>query len=86
MSAAAPRVDPKLLGFGDTFGTYAGRNLGDTDIYDTAIDGSKLNNNTLTDTVELTHFEQTIRDFVLVRLGHPVVRVELTDFQIKTSY
>ena len=85
MSAAAPRVDPKLLGFGDTFGTYAGRNLGDTDIYDTAIDGSKLNNNTLTDTVELTHFEQTIRDFVLVRLGHPVVRVELTDFQIKTA-
>ena len=46
MSAAAPRVDPKLLGYGDTFGTYAGRNLGDTDIYSTAIDSDKLNKST----------------------------------------
>lgn len=79
------KVDPKLLGFGDTFGTYGGRNLGDTDIYSTAIDGSKLNKNYLDDVVELTNFEQTIRDFILARLGHPVVRVELTEFQMKTA-
>ena len=79
------KVDPKLLGFGDTFGTYGGKNLGDTDIYSTAINGSKLNKNYLDGVVELTNFEQTIRDFVLARLGHPVVRVELTDFQIKTA-
>ena len=54
MPAAAPRVDPRLLGYGDTFGTYAGRNLGDTDIYSTAIDTSKLNNNTFEDGIELT--------------------------------
>jgi len=80
------KVDPKLLAYGDTFGTYAGRNLGDTDIYSTAIDGSKLGKNLLDDTVELcSEFEQSARDFVLGRLGHPIVRVELTDFQIKTA-
>ena len=84
MSAAAPRVDPKLLGYGDTFGTYGGNKLGDTDIYSTAIDGSKLNRGTLSDPVEFTEFEESIKDFILARLGHPVVRVELTDFQIKT--
>lgn len=85
MSAAAPKVDPLLLGYGDTFGTYGGNRLGDTDMYSTAIDGSKLNLGTFEDPVELNNFEQTIRDFVLSRLGHPVVRVELTDFQIKTA-
>ena len=83
--AAAPRVDPKLLGYGDTFGTYGGRRLGDTDIYSTAIDTSKLNKSLLEDGVELDEFEQTIHDFILARLGHPVVRVELTPFQIKTA-
>jgi hypothetical protein len=81
----APRVDPRLLGYGDTFGTYAGRNLGDTDIYSTAIDSSKLNIGTMDEGVELNGFEKTIKDFVLARLGHPVVRVELTDFQLKTA-
>ena len=85
MSAAAPKVDPRLLGYGDTFGTYAGRNLGDTDIYSTAIDTAKLNTGILGEGVELTQFEQTIKDFILARLGYPVVRVELTDFQIKSA-
>lgn len=79
----ATRVDPKLLGYGDTFGTYAGRNLGDTDIYDTAIDSDALNKNKLSDTLELTEFETQIKDYVLGMLGHPTVRVELTDFQLK---
>jgi len=85
MAAAAPRVDPKLLGFGDTFGTYGGNKLGDTDIYSTAIDGNALNRSRLTDVVELNPYEETIKDFVLARLGHPVVRVELSPFQIKTA-
>ena len=85
MPAAAPRVDTRLLGYGDTFGTYAGRNLGDTDIYSTAIDTSKLNNSTFEDGIELTQFEQSIKDYILGRLGFPVVRVELTDFQIKSA-
>jgi len=83
--AAAAKVDPYLLGYGDTFGSYGGKLLGDTDMYSTAIDSSKLNVGTLAEPVELNPYEQTIRDFVLARLGHPVVRVELTDFQIKTA-
>ena len=83
--AAAPRVDPKILGYGDSFGSYGGNLLGNTDIFSTAIDTSKLNKGTLGEPVELTEFEQTIRDFILARLGHPVVRVELTDFQMKTA-
>jgi hypothetical protein len=81
---AATKIDPKILGYGDTFGSYGGRDLGDTDIWDTAIDSSKLNTGTFGEPNPLTNFEQTIRDFILARLGHPVVRVELTDFQIKT--
>ena len=84
-AAAAPKVDPRLMGYGDTFGNYGGRNLGDTDLYSTAIDSFKLNKGLLSDGVELDPFEETIHDFVLSRLGHPVVRVELTPFQIKTA-
>lgn len=83
--AAAPRVDPILLGYGDTFGTFNGTKLGDTDLYEDSIDSSKLGDNLLTDPVELTNFEKTVKDYILARLGFPVVRVELTDFQIKTA-
>ena len=79
------KVDPVLLYYGDTFGTYNGKYLGDTDIYSTAIDSTKLNNNTFDDGIELNNYEKTIKDFILARLGYPVVRVELTDFQIKTA-
>ena len=85
VAAAAPKVDPKLLGFGDTFGSYGGRLLGDTDIWSTAIDGSKLNVTKLGDPIEFNPYEETIKSFILGRLGHPVIRVELTDFQIKTA-
>jgi hypothetical protein len=82
---ATLRVDPKLVAYGDSFGTYAGNQLGDTDIYSTAIDSSLLNMGTLADHVDFSCYEKTIRDFILARLGHPIVRVELTDFQIKTA-
>lgn len=85
MIAAAPRVDPLILGFGDTFGTYAGNKLGDTEIYKTAIDSDRLNTSLMTDVVEFSLFEKSIKSFILARLGFPVVRVELTDFQIKTA-
>lgn len=78
------KINPKILSYGDTFGTYGGNQLGDTQTFSTVIDGSKLNVSNLTDPVELSPYEKTIRDFILARLGHPVVRVELTDFQLKT--
>lgn len=45
---------------------------------------SGLNETTLQDAIELTHFEEQVKSFVLGRLGYPTIRVELTDYQIKT--
>ena len=45
---------------------------------------SSLNENLLADVVEFTNFEETVKDYVLGRLGFPVIRVELTPFQLKT--
>jgi len=44
-----------------------------------------LNRRKFSDTVHLNEFYGIIRDFVLARLGFPVIRVELTDFQILTA-
>ena len=46
---------------------------------------TNLNKGTITDEVEFTNFEEQIKSFVLARLGYPTVRVELTDFQIKSA-
>lgn len=43
-----------------------------------------LNKNTLEQTVEFNSFEETINSYVRAQLGEPVIRVELTPFQIKT--
>jgi len=72
--------------FGDTFGELVGktakvntvRTFGDID-YET------LNKRRFVDTVEFNKFYTVVKDFVLARLGFPVVRVELTDFQMLTA-
>lgn len=74
---------PRLKGYGDSFGTYGGRLATDQEQPE-GIDYNKLNKNTLIDGVEFNKFEETLKDFCFARLGHPVVRVELTPFQIKT--
>jgi len=48
------------------------------------IDPGELNTTTEADLVEFNRFEETINSFVLARMGHPIVRVELTPYQIKT--
>ena len=48
------------------------------------IDAFELNKTTLQEGVEFDAFEETINSFVLARMGHPIVRVELTPYQIKT--
>lgn len=48
------------------------------------LDATELNKTTLYDGVEFNDFEETIHSFVMARLGHPVVRVELSPYQIKT--
>ena len=49
------------------------------------IDYPNLNKRRFSNNVEITEFYQIIKDFVLSRLGFPVVRVELTDHQIATA-
>jgi len=49
-----------------------------------AIDPSKLNNTTGDTIAEFNSFEETINSFIMARMGHPIVRVELTPYQIKT--
>ncbi len=44
-----------------------------------------MNRRKFSDKVHLNSFYGIIRDFVLARLGFPVIRVELTDFQILTA-
>ena len=74
---------PKLTGYGDSFATYGGTNITDG-VVPGDIDTSKLNRGTLADEVEFNAFEETVNSYVLSRLGFPVVRVELTPFQIKS--
>ena len=48
------------------------------------IDPDKLNKTIGDSEVEFNSFEEMINSFVLARMGHPIVRVELTPYQIKT--
>ena len=48
------------------------------------IDPDNLNTTTEASLVEFNTFEETINSFVMARMGHPIVRVELTPYQIKT--
>ena len=76
-------IRPKIKVYGDSGATYGGELLTDS-VPKGDIAPSKLNKNNLTDAQEFNKFEEYVKDFVLARLGHPVVRVELTPFQIKT--
>jgi len=73
---------PNVSKYGSSYGSYAGSRLKDYE--NPEIDPTKVNNSELTNLVEFKTFEQTVKDFVLARLGFPTVRVELTDFQIQT--
>ena len=76
-------ANPETLRYGNSFGLSHRPVL--TDYYPAGdIDPDKLNTGKLTDTVEFSLFDQSIRDYILARLGHPVVRVELTEFQLKS--
>ena len=77
-------IEPRMASWGNSFADYKGKNLGDSNSTNGEIDYEKLNRTTLADGVEFTRFEENLRDFILARLGHPVVRVELTPYQIKT--
>lgn len=74
---------PVVREFGSSFGQYNGMRLGD---YKAPIpDAANVLKKTEQDLVEWKSFHQQIKDFIFARLGHPVIRVELTDFQIETA-
>ena len=77
-------LEPTLASWGNSFAPYAGSNINSASITNGEINYETLNNTTMVDGVEWTHFEENLKDFILARLGHPVVRVELTPYQIKT--
>ena len=81
-------LKPVLASWGNSFSKYAGANINDgtADGHygENEIVTETLNATTFVDGLEWTHFEETLKDYILARLGHPVVRVELTPFQIKT--
>lgn len=76
-------VIPLISGYGSSYGKYGGGRATDyTQPGD--IDVTKLNANLEVDGVQFNLFEQTIYDYVLAQLGHPIVSVELSPFQVKT--
>lgn len=73
--------------FGHTLGYTQGTNS-DMEASSTIVSGDiqydSLNRRRFTDEVEFNNFYKVISDFIYSRLGYPVVRVELTPFQIMT--
>ena len=69
--------------WGNSAATYGGTSISEVTPKG-YIDRDTLNQTSISDVVEFNRFEETIKDFILSRLGHPVVRVELTPYQIKT--
>ena len=74
---------PNIAAYGNTAGDFGGLDL-NKHKPPKNFDPSKLNRRLLTDSGEFTKFEEVIKDYILGRLGHPVVRVELTPQQIKS--
>ncbi len=74
---------PNLSNYGDSFTEYKGRVAGDAELNGQIT--SSLGETTLADNISFNKFEETVRAYVLSMLGYPTVRVELTDFQLKTA-
>jgi hypothetical protein len=78
-------IKPNLTQYGDSFSKLSYGIRTDESLTRGEINSADLNKSNLTDEVEFTLFEKTIRDFALGMLGHPVVRVEVSDFQLKIA-
>lgn len=77
-------VQPLVTSYGNSFTSVASNKLNDhTPPFEKDIDLENLNRNPHSKAVEFSEFENVLKDYALGALGHPVVRVELTDHQIK---
>ena len=70
---------PIVRSYGSSYGTYGGSRLSD---YKSPKD-TDLNNKDAKGVNEFKTFNSTIKDWVLAKLGYPVIDVELDDFQIQ---
>ncbi len=77
-------IEPQFASYGNTNVNYYGSKIKEGLVKSTDINASGLSLTQNVGGVEFTNFEKAVYDFILARLGHPVVRVELTPFQIKT--
>lgn len=78
-------VKPNIV-WGNTYGKSEGSRLTDTVPVDDI--GKSLYTNKAsyeTEATELSPFFREVYDFIFARLGHPVVRIELTAFQVETA-
>lgn len=76
-------IKPQIDSYGNSFAIPYG-DLVDTSKPSGEINYNELNNTTLQDNIEFNKFEESIKSYILGRLGYPVVRVELSDFQLKS--
>ena len=81
--ASTPIAKPRLSSFGNTLTDSVGFHT-DVGIIQTSIDREKINTHDESSVEEFTEFERTLKDYALAQLGHPVVRVELTSYQLRT--
>ena len=75
-------VKPTLALYGNTFANAYGTNIGEGELRGDIITSS-IGRAKMSDPIEFTNFEEEVRDYILAMLGHPIVRVELTPYQIK---
>jgi hypothetical protein len=78
-SGGGGAVVPNVKAYGSTYGSYNGIRLSD---YDTPRE-ELLNDRLAKDSVEFNPFRRSVKDYILAKLGYPVVDVELDDFQIE---
>ena len=70
---------PVVTAYGSSYGIYGGNQLKD---YKSPKDND-LNNKDAKTVNEFKTFNRTVKDYVLAKLGHPIIDVELDDFQIQ---
>ena len=78
-----PAAVQRLATFGNTLVDSVGAHI-DQGILLTSIDRNQINTDTESSVEEYTEFEVTLRDYAMAQLGHPVVRVEISPYQMRT--
>ena len=76
-------VRPRLTGYGNTLSKSNSNKLQENQLEDAELDLDNLNKTKESDAVEFSETEEQIKSYILASLGHPVVRVELNDHQLK---